>query len=297
MTDAASAVTPRDLLSEVLAHVRLNGDRIIPYAPDPGFAIVFEGTGALHIVEDGELELVLPEEGRVERLRAGDVALLPRADPHRIRDPADARRASRPTARWLSGTFSIGDSQASQLLAGLPAVIVLRGQEEPSLEGLEVAKRMLLMEMETPSQGSAVMIARILDLLFVQILRASAGRDGPPSWLAGALDPQIWPAVTAIHANPARDWSVDQLAGLCSLSRSRFSERFAQRVGKPPSTYLTLVRLGAAAKLLHDTAIPIGLVAQTVGYNSEPGFSRAFRSQYGSSPAQWRKKDRAATGG
>jgi len=74
---------------------------------------------------------------------------------------------------------------------------MLRGPRDQALEGLEVAKRMLLFEMERPSQGSVVMVARILDLLFIQILRASAaGRDGPP-WLAGALDPQIGPAVSA----------------------------------------------------------------------------------------------------
>jgi transcriptional regulator GlxA family with amidase domain len=149
---------------------------------------------------------------------------------------------------------------------------------------------MLLLEMETPSQGSVVMIARILDLLFIQILRAwAAGPEGPPSWLAGALDSKIGAAVSAIHGDPGRDWTVEQLAGLCNLSRSRFSERFSERVGKPPLTYLTLVRLGAAAKLLRETPTPVAVVAQMVGYASEPGFSRAFRSHYGSSPAHWRR--------
>ncbi len=279
----------RDLLSELLANVRLHGDRISPYAPSAGFSIRFEGAGALHIVEDGELDLVLPVGERVERLRRGDVVLLPRGDPHQIRDAAGADVPAGKPPRWLSGTFRIGDSEASHLLAGLPEAIMLRGTHDQALEGLEVARRMLVLEMERPSQGSVVMVARILDLLFIQILRASAaGRDGPPSWLAGALDPQISPAVRAIHAGPGHDWTVDQLAGLCNLSRSRFSERFTERVGKPPSTYLTLVRLGGAAKLLRDTSTPVGVIANMVGYTSEPGFSRAFRAHYGSSPARWR---------
>lgn len=281
----------RDLLSELLANVRLNGDRIIAYAPSAGFSIGFEGSGALHMVEDGELELVVPVGEHVERLRRGDVVLLPRGDSHQMRDAVGADVPLGKPARWLSGTFRIGDSEASPLLAGLPEVIMLGGARDQAPEGLEVARRMLLFEMERPSQGSVVMIARILDLLFIQILRAwAAGRDGPASWLAGALDPQIGRAVSAIHADPGHDWTVDQLAGLCNLSRSRFSERFTERVGKPPSTYLTLVRLGGAAKLLRDTSTPVGVIARIVGYTSEPGFSRAFRAHYGSSPARWRRE-------
>ena len=88
--------------------------------------------------------------------------------------------------RWLCGTFTIGDPQASHLLGSLPAVIILRGGGGPALEGLDVARRMLSFEMQSPSQGSAVMVARILDLIFIQILRA---------WAAGT-DPNRtgWPA-------------------------------------------------------------------------------------------------------
>ena len=137
--------------------------------------------------------------------------LLPRGDPHHISDVGKYAHATVP-ARWLCGTFTIGDPQASHLLASLPAVIILRSARGPALEGLEVARKMLLFEMQSPSQGSAVMIARILDLLFIQILRAwAAGTDAEPNWLAGALDPQIGLALSAIHRDPAtagqsRNW-------------------------------------------------------------------------------------------
>lgn len=286
----------RDLLSELLANVRLNGDRIVVYAPSVSFSIGFDNDGALHIVEEGDVELVLREGERIERLRRGDIVLVPRGDPHQMRDAARAEVAMGKPSRWLSGTFTIGDSEASHMLAGLPEAIVLRAPRDATLEGLEVARRMLLLEMEHPSQGSAVMVARILDLMFIQILRVSAvGRDGPPSWLAGALDPRTGAAVSAIHADPRRDWTVDQLAGRCNLSRSRFSELFTERVGKPPLTYLRLVRLGGAAQLLRDTSTPVGVIAEMVGYTSEPAFSRAFRSHYGNSPAGWRRENRTPT--
>jgi transcriptional regulator GlxA family with amidase domain len=148
--------------------------------------------------------------------------------------------------------------------------------------------------MQSPSQGSAVMVARILDLIFIQILRAwAAGPDAEPNWLAGALDPQVGLALSAIHRDPGHDWTVEELARACSLSRSAFAARFVARVGKPPATYLAHVRLEAATALLRGTALPVTLIAENVGYMSEAAFSRAFKHRYGTPPARWRRETRA----
>jgi AraC-like DNA-binding protein len=263
----------------------------------------FAGIGSLHIIEEGELALRIDGHPHVEHVSRGDVVLLPRGDAHHLSDtgtgsqaivPAGSAGAAEPEAsqppRWLCGTFTIGDPQASHLLGSLPAVIILRGGGGPALEGLEVARRMLLVEMHSPSQGSAVMVARILDLIFIQILRAwAAGTDAEPNWLAGAVDPQIGPALSAIHRDPGHDWTVEELARACHLSRSTFAARFAARVGKPPATYLAHVRLDAATVLLRDTLLPVTLIAKKVGYTSEPAFSRAFKSHYGTPPTRWRQ--------
>jgi AraC-like DNA-binding protein len=304
----ASRGDPHDLLSELLASVHLRGERIAEYTPDGAFSVGFAGTGALHIIESGELEIGLHGDQRSERLRRGDVILLPRGDAHHMSNVrqlaadrlAGGEQTGQPSqvgapVRWLCGTFMIGDSDASHLLASLPAVIMLRGARDQALEWLEVSRRMLLVEMRSPTQGSVVMIARILDLLFIQILRAwAAGQDATPNWLAGALDPQIGPALSAIHTDPSHDWSVEDLARSCSLSRSAFAERFVARVGRPPASYLAHVRLDAAATLLRDTSTPVGVVADKVGYTSEAAFSRAFRNRYGKPPARWRREARTA---
>ena len=295
-----------DLLSELLRSVRLNGERIVAYAPLRTFSVGFADIGTLHIIEEGELELRIDGDPHVERVRSGDVILLPRGDPHHISDAgkrahatvrAGASEHDAPApepARWLCGTFTIGDPQASHLLASLPAVIILRGARGQALEGLEVARRMLLFEMQSPSQGSAVMVARILDLLFIQILRGwAAGTDAEPNWLAGALDPQIGLALRTIHRDPSRHWTVEGLARACSLSRSAFAARFVARVGKPPATYLAHVRLDAATDLLRDTSLPVTLIAENVGYTSEAAFSRAFKHRYGTPPVRWRQDIRA----
>jgi AraC-like DNA-binding protein len=293
-----------DLLSELLRSVRLSGERIVAYAPLGTFSIGFADVGSLHIIEEGELVLRIDGDPHVEHVSCGDVVLLPRGDPHHVSDAgkrahaiarAGAAENDAPElARWLCGTFTIGDPQASHLLASLPAVIILRGARGPALEGLDVARRMLVFEMQSPSQGSAVMVAHILDLIFIQILRAwAAGTDAEPNWLAGALDPQIGLALSAIHRDPGHDWTVEELARACNLSRSAFAARFAARVGKPPATYLVHVRLDAATDLLRDTSIPVMLIAKNVGYTSEAAFSRAFKNRYGTPPARWRRDTRA----
>jgi AraC-like DNA-binding protein len=295
---------PHDLLSELLRSVRLNGERIVAYAPPRTSSVSFADIGTLHIIEEGELVLRVDGDPHVEHVSRGDVVLLPRGDSHHISDAGKHTRATVPAAatdndtpepaRWLCGTFTIGDPQASHLLGSLPAVIILRGARGPALEGLEVARRMLVFEMQSPSQGSAVMVARILDLLFIQILRAwAAGPDAEPNWLAGALDPQIGLALSASHRDPGHGWTVEELARTCSLSRSAFAARFVARVGKPPATYLAHVRLDAATELLRDTSLPVTLIAESVGYTSEAAFSRAFKHRYGTPPARWRRDIRA----
>lgn len=286
MLDLGADGRSRDLLSELLQNVRLSGERVDAYDPAPNFSIGFADMGFLHIIEEGGITLRIDGDPYVTQLNRGDFVLLPRGDKH---DISDAGTTGEPV-RWLCGTFAIGDPQASHLLGALPAMIVMRGGGGPALEGLEIARRMLVIEMESPSQGSAVMIARILDLIFIQILRAwAASTDAEPNWLAGAFDPQIGLALSAIHRDPGHDWTVDELARVSALSRSAFAARFVACVGKPPATYLAHVRLDTATSLLRDTSLAAALIAKSVGYASEAAFSRAFKNRYGTPPARWRR--------
>ena len=296
---------PHDLLSELLRSVRLNGERIVAYAPLRTFSVGFADIGTLHIVEEGEVVLRIDGDPHVERVSRGDVILLPRGDPHHISDAGKSAHAtvragaSEHDAPGPAGALALRDVH-DRRPAGEPPAREPPGRDHPArrprpaLEGLEVARRMLLFEMQSPSQGSAVMVARILDLLFIQILRAwAAGTDAEPNWLAGALDPQIGLALSAIHRDPGHDWTVEELARACSLSRSAFAARFVARVGKPPATYLAHVRLDAATGLLRDTSLPVTPIAENVGYTSEAAFSRAFKRRYGMPPARWRRDLRA----
>jgi AraC-like DNA-binding protein len=299
-----------DILSVLLRTVRLRGEEVYCWAPPSSFAVLFEHPGGtLHLVGQGELELQIGDESTVRRYQRGDVFMLPTGQRHTIR--YGRKLTPRPLiaddsrlgalgdhgdgTRWLAGTFSFDDSRGAGLLHGLPPLVELRGAGDQSLLWLDVSAQMLMKEKVEPAQGSREMIARILDLLFIQILRAWAiTPDATPGWLTGAMDPVVGDAVSAIHADPAHRWTIERLARKSNLSRSAFADRFTRRVGQPPATYITQVRLARAADLLLDTNEPVSAIAGSTGYDSEAAFSRAFTARYGTPPSRWRRASAAA---
>jgi AraC-like DNA-binding protein len=304
---ATSTERPSDMLSVLLRAVRLRGEQIFCCAPASPFAISFDHPGGtLHIISQGQFELQLDGEPGTNCYKRGDVVLLPAGRVHTVRHgrlvspralassdvQLDTARHGEGT-HWLSGTFSFHDSPAAQLLHGLPPLIELRGAGDQALVWLEVSAQMLVKETTAPSQGSLEMVSRILDLLFIQVLRAWAtGPDATPGWLTGAMDPEVGTAITAIHSNPGRPWTIERLAHKSNLSRSAFAERFARRVGQPPGAYIAQVRLSNAAALLLETPEPVAAVATKIGYDSEAAFSRAFSKRYGMPPSKWRRETR-----
>ena len=294
-----------DLLSRLLRNIRLRGEQIYFCALEAPFAIAFDHAGGtIHILNEGNFDLQIEGEPDQRHYEQGDVILLPAGATHWVQrgqgaiprhvgdlDVRDELRGPGNTSRWFSGIFSFEESQGSRLLHALPAVIDLRGAQNQSLEWLDVSTRMLMLEKLTPSEGSAEMISRILDLLFIQVLRAwSVKPHATAGWLTGAMDETIGDAITALHADPAHSWSVTQLAELSNLSRSAFSDRFVRTVGQSPVAYLTQLRLDSAADLLHNTTRPVASIAGEVGYDSEAAFSRAFSKQFGMPPSRWRRK-------
>jgi AraC-like DNA-binding protein len=300
------AASQGDLLSGLLRSIRLRGEQIFCCAPAVPFAVSFNHSGGtIHILNEGEFELQLGGERNTRHYEEGDVVLLPAGAAHVVRSgkkvpprplaESDTRRdivaPDTGGTHWLSGMFSFDDSRGGRLLHALPPVIDLRGAKDQSLVWLDVSTQMLMEDKLNPSEGSGELISRILDLLFIRVLRAWAVRPGAtPGWLTGAMDAVIGDAITAIHANPGHPWNVQRLAAKSNLSRSAFSERFARMVGQPPAAYITQVRLERAADLLRHTTEAISAIASDVGYDSEAAFSRVFSKRYGMPPSRWRRQ-------
>jgi AraC-like DNA-binding protein len=159
--------------------------------------------------------------------------------------------------------------------------------------------RLIAAELSSPDLASSTVLNRLVDVVLIQLLRgwlrtADHSPALPVSWLRGLSDPTIAAALGAMHADPARAWTVQSLAREIAVSRATLGRRFTLLVGESPAAYLTRWRMDLAARRLRDTDEPVDAVARSVGYRSAFAFSRAFTRQRAMPPSQYRKHSRDA---
>jgi AraC-like DNA-binding protein len=177
------------------------------------------------------------------------------------------------------------------LLAGLPPVVKVNVRGSNAGIWLEASVRYALAEARSPRPGGAGVLAKLAEVLFIEVLRLymngqGAGRTG---WLAGVGDRVVGAALNALHQHPARAWTLEELARTAGTSRSVLAERFQQLVGSSPIQYLTQWRMVLASNLLCRSNAPLARIAEEVGYQTDTAFSRAFRREFGAPPAAWRR--------
>lgn len=301
-----------DAMSDVLALVRMRGELICAneYSAPWCFSF-FKPIGHFHIVERGAAWIRLKGAQPVQ-LQAGDLAVLPLGAGHVLSHAPDAEpaipievavesHADRDGAVYrmggggeethvVCGQFSFGGVLAPRLLTGLPQLMHIKAEPGRPLEWLRLTTHFLVEETRQPRPCSAIMVTRLLDLMFIQAVR-TWGSAGPRigGWLAGLTDMQVGRALSAIHDQPARKWTVEDLAEVANLSRSAFAARFTQTVGLTPLRYLAAWRLDLAADHLRAGEASIGEIAAHVGYGSEPALTRAFKARFNTTPAAFRR--------
>jgi len=183
----------------------------------------------------------------------------------------------------LFGGWFLFDAPDPALLASLlPALVHVHGMQR-----LLLLVRLLGEEADQDRLGREVVLARLVDLLLVETLRAAPERDAPPGLLRGLADARLAPALRQLHARPAHPWTVEQLAHAAALSRSAFFLRFARTVGLAPMAYLLAWRMALARDLLRHQDAGIDEAAERVGYRSASTFSTAFRRHVGVSPGRY----------
>nr|WP_232015595.1 AraC family transcriptional regulator [Tsukamurella paurometabola] len=258
--------------------MHLRGNRVRRGSPAGPVALRVTGRRVVHLaVSPG---MTVRVDDTTVPLGASDMALLPRGDEHVLTGPAGSE--------WVTGEYTADHTVADPVLAVLPPVIHCSGAA-PDAQWLRASLELLLAETDSPSPGSHVMAARILDLLFIHALRQwAAEADSGPGWLTAAMDPRLGPVLTAVHAHPEHPWSIDELARVANLSRSALAARFTRSLGVPPAAYIAAQRLDRAANLLREIDSPVAEVGRAVGYASEAGFSRAFHRRFGAPPLRWR---------
>ncbi len=110
------------------------------------------------------------------------------------------------SATIVSGRFRFEDRRNNPLLSVLPPVITLKGEMGKSVLWLEPTLKFIACEAASGRPGSQTVIARLADVLFIQIVRghlASLPANGS-GWLGALADAQIGAALGHIHQNPSR---------------------------------------------------------------------------------------------
>jgi AraC-like DNA-binding protein len=266
---------------------------------------------AFHYVVAGRLLLQVASEPPIE-LKGSAIVLLPRNDEHTLASETGLRPVggddliqAHPDGGLARIRYGGGgdtthivcgfvgtDARQHPLIDALPSTLVLDLNGKPACEWISGSFRYAAGELTATRAGSAIALAKLSELLFVEAVRhyvetLPSDRRG---WLAGLRDPVVGRALALLHAELARAWTTEALAREVFLSRSAFADRFTALFGVPPMKYLTTWRMQVAAQHLRDAHRSVAQIATDVGYESETAFARAFKREFSMSPAQWRKQ-------
>jgi AraC-like DNA-binding protein len=318
-----------DALSEVLRTVRLTGAAYFnaaasaPWVAEPPtcermLASILPGARHLisyHVVAEGRCfaSLIDAEPLLVE---AGEVIVLIKGDPHVLSSSPGMRAdpvapdifaaavggplpfslrygGDGPTsARLICGFLACDAHPFSPLLDMLPAVIKAGAPYGDESNWLDPFVRVAIDESTSRRAGGESVLAKLSELMLIEVVRRHLETLPPAQagWLAGLRDPFVGKALALMHGDPARNWTIEELAREVGLSRSVLAERFAGLVGLPPMQYLAKWRMQIASGLLSSGGANMATVAAEIGYGSEAAFSRAFKKMLGIPPSAWRRR-------
>ncbi len=266
-----------------------------------------------HYVLEGELQVCL-EEHEPLLLGPGEIILFPTNDLHRMGSDLAAPAASvskilqecrgggphyirhgggGPVTRLICGYLGCTSARGNPVFAALPAAIRINLGSAGASEWFRAMFEYAASELVADQPGSATVLAKLSELLFVEALRRHTMElpEGERSWLAGLRDKTVARVLGLMHGNVSKAWDVDQLAGEVGVSRSALADRFRRVIGVPPMQYLAQWRMQVAAQSLKTTAVPLARIAEQTGYESEAAFSRAFKKSFGAAPATWRRQN------
>lgn len=282
---------------------------LAPYlAPDAPHLLVYhfliEGSGVVRLNNDAPI-----------KLEPGDVIVVPHGDAHMMcsaqgveRKLSEAMIAKLQTrnlnamqtggggevARFVCGYMVCDPLLCRPILQSLPSAFKVNLRTDRSGQWLEKTLLHLVEEAASENAGSAAVLAKMSEALFIDTLRRYLA--GLPQqevgWLAAARDPIVGKSLMLLHSRPSNPWTIAGLAKEVGLSRSSLVQRFTKYLSEPPMAYLIRWRLQLAARALTSTSRGVADIAEDVGYESEAAFNRAFKREFGLPPARYRNEHR-----
>lgn len=301
-----------DTLSELLDAYPARGhlDVRCQWSGDWAYPHEAEGPGTVrfHAIVRGNAKLRVPGDVPIE-LHAGDIVALPSGDAHLLSHGARGAKAPPPPATvqphplltWrrgsdeeseldmLCGRIDFG-AAATTWLAALPRALHFRGSDGQPLVPLAPVVALLRHEVQQAAPGARSVVGQLSFALFVLALRHWWNDSDAVHGVFGLLkEPRLRPVAIAMLTRQHEVLSVEALAESCHMSRASFLRLFEQATQSSPALMLTQLRMDTAAIRLARGREPVGAIGETVGFQSESAFIRAFERHKGLTPAAYRR--------
>ena len=301
-----------DVLQAHLARARASGGVFARSVAQPPWGLRLPGTIplTLHAVIQGRAWLWLDDPEAALELAPGDVALVRGGPDHHIahqpggaclspeqflaRHVGDERSGDRRASVFLCGAYRFSGDVGRGLVEALPQILPLSAAADDPLHDVIA---LLSRELAASAPGQQTVLDRLLDVLVVLAMRACFQRSATaPLWYRALTDPRLGPALSAMHDDASRPWTVSELAATSGLSRAAFARSFQQALGQAPIQYLTDWRMTLARDHLRTGELTLAQIAARTGYASPYAFAAAFRRHHGRPPGQWRQQELGQSG-
>ena len=320
--DRAPAPPDADMLSEILRAVRLTGAVFLSARLSAPFGLVspkrydarmpmahLRHISVFHLIVQGDCTIETAK-GAQRQVVVGDLLLLPFADRHRLSKGTAPDMVFDPSlvhcgpsegiwtvkhggggaeTRIVCGFIESAEILFAPMFRSLPELVVEHAGGCAVGVRLAATVHEMLPLVESATPGTQAILGRMMELLFVDVLRRHASRMPADSkgLLAALSDPVVGRALQLVHADPGRRWTAESLAHEAGSSRTVLGERFNRLLGRPPIDYLLGWRIQLAADRLRNGKDGIARIAAEIGYESEAAFSRAFKRVTGMTPGRW----------
>ncbi len=160
---------------------------------------------------------------------------------------------------------------------------IVEHSDDPLLQALFTT---MFDELRNPRLGTRAFVSALMKQVLIVLLRSQPDNDSSILLMSGA---RLAGVVAAILDRPQDNHSLDSLAAIAGMSRSRFSHHFTLAYDLSPKAFVQTARLAHAARMLKCSDLPVKSIAASVGYSSRSHFSRAFQAKFGVDPSAYRR--------
>ncbi|MGB1199338.1 MAG: AraC family transcriptional regulator [Thalassotalea sp.] len=302
-----------DVLSDILQAIRLNASSYfcVEFSSPWGLDEPKTDCGTFHVVVRGSAWVKVASSSDAIYLSTGDIIAFPTGLAHQIGDGSGnnyipgnnaleiIQQGSNPftggveVSTLLCGYFQYQLQTMLPLLRDMPQVLHIKSENAPELNWLNYLVKTLANESQTRQPGGGVVIERLTEVLVIQLFRWYINsQNNTQGYFKALADNQLSRALSLLHKQPEKPWSVERLGKSVGMSRTAFARHFSDVVGMTPIAYLTQWRMHIANELLTHSKESMVSIAEKVGYSSEASFGKAFKKVTGMSPGQSRKRNK-----